>query len=93
MTFLLPLFEAGFITDVVASLLVGGGLAGLLALRKDAIGTTTRDIVGEKSNQAALATYEKVVELEKEYEVTKNVREKSKLALDELTKKIKDGLN
>ena len=50
--FLLPVFEAGFLTDVAFSALFGGGLAGYAALRKDAVGAITRDVVGDTSNKA-----------------------------------------
>ena len=69
--FLLPLFEASLLGDVVFSALVGGGLVGYAALRKDSVGNLTRDVGGRGVVRAA----RKVQELEREYEVTTKAKE------------------
>jgi len=83
--FLLPLFEAGLLGDVVFSTLVGGGLVGYAALRKDSVGSLTRDVGGRGVVRAA----QKVQELEKEYEVTTKAKETANKVANQLTDQLK----
>ena len=90
--FLLPLFEAGFLTDVAFSLLVGGLGGTYLALRKDAVGAVARDVVGDTSLKTAAGAYDAAVKANEELELTEKAKDSAKKALDELQKKIKDRL-
>ena len=78
LTFLLPIFEAGLFSDVAFSLLIGGGIGGYLALRKDAVGSIARDVVGDTSNKAARGAIEKATEIEQELELTDKLKTKTK---------------
>ena len=90
--FLLPVFEAGCIGDVLASTLIGGGLAGYLSLRKDEVGSVVREKLGSSSNKAAAKAYEKAVEIEAEYQIMSKTKKKATELMDEVQKKIKDTL-
>ena len=90
--FLLPVFEAGCIGDVLASTLIGGGLAGYLSLRKDEVGNVVREKLGSNSNTAAVKVYEKAVKLEAEYQIMSKTKKKATELMDEVQKKIKDTL-
>jgi len=91
LAFLLPIFEAGLIPDILFSALFGGGLAAYVGLRKDEAGTISRT-TGRLANKAALTTYKKAVDIEEEYEVSRKVREKAvetvKGVTEELRKKL-----
>ena len=90
--FLLPIFEAGLISDAIFSLLVGGGIGGYLSLRKDAVGAVTRDVVGDTSSKAAKGTVEKVWELEEEFDISNNLKKGASQVVKDLQKKVKEGL-
>ena len=90
--FLLPIFEAGLLTDVFFSVLVGGGLGGYFALRKDPVGAITRDVVGDTANKVAKGTYEKAIELEEEFELTDTAKKAVAGAITDLKKKIQESL-
>ena len=91
-TFLLPIFEAGLLPDVFFSLLIGGGLGALVALRKDNVGTVARDVVGDTSNKAAKGAYKAAVEIERDLELTEKAKTSAKKFAEDLEKKIKEGL-
>ena len=81
------------------SALFGGGLGAFLGLRKGTGGTIARSVFGSLANKVAVGTYTKGVELveaakeyDREAEVVKGVTKAGKAALDELQKKIKEGL-
>ena len=82
--FLLPIFEAGLISDVFFSALFGASVGGYLALRKDPIGAITRDVVGDTSNKVAKGAYEKAIELEEEYDLTENAKKTAANLIDDL---------
>lgn len=90
--FLLPIFEAGLISDVFFSALFGASVGGYLALRKDPIGAITRDVVGDTSNKVAKGAYEKAIELEEEYDLTENAKKTAANLIDDLKKKVQKGL-
>jgi hypothetical protein len=90
--FVFPVFEAGFIGDLLASTLIGGGLAGYLSLRKDEVGSVVREKLGSSSNKAAAKAYEKAVEIEAEYQIMSKTKKKATELMDEVQKKIKDTL-
>ena len=90
--FLLPIFEAGLLTDVFFSALFGVGLGGYLALRKDPVGAITRDVVGDTANKVAKGTYEKVIELEEEFQITDNAKKTVSKTIDDLKKAVQKNL-
>jgi len=92
LVFLLPLFEAGFINDVIFSTLAGGGAAAYAALRKDQVGTFTRSVTGRLAKKAATTTYEKVLEVEEEYQVTQKVKDKAVEVAKDVTAELKKKL-
>jgi hypothetical protein len=89
---LLPLFEAGLLEHVAFSALIGGGVTGLLALRKDKVGEVTREIVGDTSNKVAAVINEKAIEADERYNVRENVKKTASEQLDKLKTKLKDGI-
>jgi len=86
--FLLPLFEIGFFGDLALSSILGGGLAAYAALRKDTIGTLTRDVGGK----TARTTFDKAKAYERENQLTEKAIAKTKEAVAELKKKIAEEL-
>ena len=90
--FLLPIFETGLLSDIGFSALFGGGLASYLGLRKDTVGTISRNVAGSLANKAAVGVYDKVSELEEEYEVTDKAKKKGKELIDKAVAKVKEGL-
>ena len=92
LTFLLPIFETGFLADVGFSALIGGGLASYLGLRKDTVGTISRNVAGGLANKAAVGAYEAAVEVEEEYQLTDKAKRKGKEVIDDVIKKVKEGL-
>lgn len=72
--------------------LFGGGLSAYAALRKDDVGTIARNTVGKNANKAALTTYTKAEELNKEYEVTKKVKETTVASIKKVTEELRKNL-
>ena len=89
--FLLPLFEFGLFGDLALSALVGGGLSGYAALRKDGVGDVARQS-GKIANKGALVSYGKAKEVNEEYQLTEKAKDSAIAAAKELTQKIKDKL-
>ena len=81
--FLLPLFEVGFVGDLVLSTVFGGGALAYAQLRKDEVGNYAGQ-VGSYSMKAV----DKVQELDREYKVTEQVKSK----VDGIVKDIKSSL-
>ena len=82
--FLLPIFEIGLFGDLALSGIFGGGIAAYCALRKDSIGQITRDVGG----RTARTTFDTAKKLEREYEVTEKVIDKSKQLIADLKKSL-----
>ena len=61
-----PAFDVSLTMDLAFSLLVGGGVAGTIALRKDAVGGATRGI-GEAANVGAALVWMAAEWMESEY--------------------------
>ena len=67
-------------------------LGGYLALRKDPVGAITRDVVGDTANKVAKGTYEKVIELEEEFQITDNAKKTVSKTIDDLKKAVQKNL-
>ena len=89
--FLLNVFELGAIYDLGLSALIGGGLSGYAALRKDAFGDVSRS-AGKVANKGALATFAKAKELNEEYEVSDKAKKKAIETVKQVTEKLKENL-
>ena len=84
---LFPLFylKFGLLPDLVFSAVFGGGPAGLLALRTDAVGKFARDAVGGTTNLALSNFVIQAEEIDNEYKVTKEAQERIRRQIDQLS--------
>ena len=84
---LFPLFylKFGLLPDLVFSAVFGGGPAGLLALRTDAVGKFARDAVGGTANLALSNFVIQAEEIDNEYKVTKEAQERIRRQIDQLS--------
>jgi hypothetical protein len=89
--FALNLFEIGAGMDLLLSAIIGGGLSGYAALRKDGVGDVART-AGKVANKGALATYASAKKLNEEYELTEKAKAKAVELVKQATEKLKQSL-
>ena len=89
--FALNLFEIGAGMDLLLSAIIGGGLSGYAALRKDGVGDVART-AGKVANKGALATYASAKKLNEEYELTEKAKTKAVELVKQATEKLKQSL-
>ena len=84
---LFPLFylKFGLLPDLLFSAVVGGGPAGLLALRTDAVGKFARDAVGGTTNLALSNFVMRAEEIDNEYQVTRDAQERLQRQIAQLS--------
>ena len=74
----------GLLPDLFVSAIFGGGSAGLLALRDDAVGKFARDAVGGTTNLALSNFVMRAEEINDEYQVTRDAQERLSRQIDQL---------
>lgn len=84
-------FEVGAGADVILSALVGGGLSGYAALRKDSVGDVARS-GGKVANKGALTLASKVKQANEEYKITEQAKDKAIEIIKKVTAALKDSL-
>jgi hypothetical protein len=90
LVFLLPLFEAGLINHALFSALVGGGVAGLLALRKDKVGDFARDVVGQGTNKVTTVLKDTAIEADEKYQLREKAKKTAADQVEKLKQKLKE---
>ena len=85
------LFEIWAGVDLLLSAIIGGGLSGYAALRKDGVGDVART-AGKVANKGALATYASAKKLNEEYELTEKAKTKAVELVKQATEKLKQSL-
>ena len=73
------------------TIIIGGGLSGYAALRKDGVGDVART-AGKVANKGALATYASAKKLNEEYELTEKAKAKAVELVKQATEKLKQSL-
>ena len=84
---LFPLFylKFGLLPDLVFAAVFGGGPAGLLALRTDAVGKFARDAVGGTTNLALSNFVIRAEEIDNEYQVTRDAQQRLRRQIEQLS--------
>jgi len=83
-----PLLYAqfGLFPDFLLATAFGGGVSGYCALRKDIIGSITRDIAGSSTNLVLVNVVEKAEAIAEEYELTRGSQARLQRQVEQLTR-------